>query len=122
MIQNIVQEVEQHFLDNFNYCDVNYDTLNYINKNDYWLELIVVPILSESKGVDISCTKEHYELHTISYSLNNKVESGNVADASIAFLQNTKLDTLNIRTWKTIDSGMLDNGTYFFKLIFDCDA
>jgi len=116
MIRNVVEAIEQNFRDEW-MGEINYDQVNYVPVGDKWIELSIVPIISEYSGT--TCTIQHYQIHVLAYSKNNKVESGELSDSAIAFLQNTKIGDINITNWRTIGNGLLDDGTYFYKLIFE---
>jgi len=120
MIRNVVLEVERHFIDNWTHSEVNYDEVGYTPIADKWIELLVVPILSERASID-GCTIEHFELHLMAYG-KNKVVSGALMDNVITFLQNKKIGSLRVSTWRQIANGNLETGTYFYKVIFDAKA
>ena len=119
MIQDIVLAVEQHFADNW-VGEVNYDLAGYTPIGSKWIEISVVPISRYNNSLQ-SCTFEDFELHINAYGA-NKVEAGQQIDAVVAFLQNTDIDNLRVRTWRTIGNGVLDTDTYFYKIIFDAQA
>ena len=121
MIQDIVQAVEQHFADNWNFSDVNYEQVNYQPTSSKWVEVIVNPVLSENVSLE-GCTKETFELHTLVYG-KNKVEAGALVDNVVSFLQNTQIGILRVRTWGIIANGILDTkDKYFYKIFFECEA
>ncbi len=120
MIQDVVLAVEKHFNDNWIDSEVNYDQPQFTPTSTKWVEIIVNPVLSENAS--FTCTKETFELHTLVYGA-NKVEAGTLADSVIAFLQNTQIDMLTVKTWGTIANGNLEtDDTYFYKLYFECQA
>ena len=121
MIQDITFAVENHFSTNWHHSQVNYEQSQFTPHGSEWVEVIVIPIASENVSIE-SCTNDTYELHTLVYG-SNKVKAGLLADKVIAFLQNTNIDKLRVRTWGTIANGYLEtNDTYFYKLFFDCNA
>ena len=121
MIQDIVLAVESHFSNNWTECDVNYEQPNYTPTSKEWLELVIIPLLSTNNSLT-NCTFEDFEIHTLVYS-ENKVKAGILTDKVVAFLQNTNIGNLRVKTWGTISNGNLeDNSTYFYKIYFDAQA
>ena len=119
MIRDTVLSIEKHFSDNWG-GEVNYNQPNYIAKASRWIELIVVPLLSQNSSID-NCTVESYDIQVLAYGT-NKVNAGEEIDLAIAFLQNMKIDGVRIKGWRQIANGLLDTGTYFYKISFDAQA
>lgn len=121
MIKDVVLAVENHFFTNWTDCEVNYEQQNFTPAGVEWVELVVIPLLSTNVSLD-SCTMENFELHTLVYA-ENKVKAGVLVDKIVAFLQNTDIEMLRVRTWGTIANGNLENSsTYFYKIYFDCQS
>ena len=121
MISNIVHAVEQHFFDNWTFSEVNYEQSQFTPSGDEWVEIVVIPLLSENASLE-NCTTESFELHTLVYA-SNKVKAGALVDKAVTFLQNTEIGELRIKGWGIVANGYLDtDDKYFYKIYFDCQA
>ena len=120
MIRDIVLAVEQRFANDWALSPVNYDLVGYTPTVSEFIEIQIVPISSYNNSLQ-SCTFEDFELHVSAYG-KTKVEAGVLVDEVVAFLQNTQINELRVRTWRQIANGTLDTGAYFYKIIFDAQA
>ncbi len=121
MISDVVLAVENHFFNNWTDSEVNYEQPNFTAAGTEWVEVVVIPLLSENNSLE-NCTTENFELHTLVYS-ENKVKAAALVDKVVAFLQNTDIEMLRIKGWGIIANGNLENSnTYFYKIFFNCQA
>ena len=120
MIQDVIFDVENHFSSNWHESQVNYDQPQFTPHGSKWVELMIAPVSSDNVSLE-SCTKELFEVHTLVYG-KNKVEAGALVDKVVAFLQNTNINGLRVRTWGILSNGNLEtNDTYFYKIYFECE-
>ena len=118
MIASTTLSIEKHFSDNW-VGEVNYNQPHYKAKAPEWIEIIVAPVSSDNVAID-GCTLEAYDLQVLSYG-SNKVKAGKQLDTAIAFLQNTNIDEVRVKTWRTIANGLFDD-SYFYKISFDIQS
>lgn len=118
MIQATVKIIEDHFTDNWTFSKVDYDTVNYKTQNSSWIVVMVVPLIAELYCVS-GGDKNYYQIHITSYGV-GKIESSDLMDKAIAFLKDQNINGIQIKKWQNIANGVLDDGTYFYKLIFEC--
>lgn len=117
MIRDVVYAIENKFATSWLHGEVNYNEENFTPQGSEWLEIIIAPVVSEVVSTD-NCTDEFYDLQVMAYG-SQKVESGELLDNAILFLQNTYIDGVKIKSWRVIANGVLESGTYFYKISFD---
>ena len=109
--------IEQYFVDNWVYSQVDYLSPSFTPSSTNWIQLSIAPVLNTIESYT-NCTLETFDIHIVSFA-SNKREAALQMDEVVTFIQAHTIDNVFIKAWRNNGAGVLEDGTYYYKFIFD---
>ncbi len=120
MITNVLQTIQQHFIDNWSASEVQFSSQEFAPTGDSWVILDILPTYTRNTGYSTNLT----EIHTIYVTCfnTNQTTASMLADQIIPFLQNQDFNGIRTGSYQPRQQGpVVSTKSYFVKLSFQAE-